>query len=53
MKRPARTSVQLSKSLHHRLNAYALASGAAGVGMLAMAQPAEAKIIYTAAHRGN
>jgi len=29
---------------------YALAAGAAGVGMLALAQPAEAKIVYTPAH---
>jgi len=30
---------------------YALAAGAAGVGMLALAQPAEAKIVYTSAHK--
>jgi hypothetical protein len=30
---------------------YALAATAAGVGMLALAQPAEAKIIYTPTHR--
>jgi hypothetical protein len=30
---------------------YALAAGAAGVGLLAAAPPAEAKIIYTPAHR--
>jgi hypothetical protein len=29
---------------------YALVAGAAGVGMLALAQPAEAKIVYTPAH---
>jgi len=40
----------LSDSLHHRLNMYALAASAAGVGMLAVAQPAEAKIIYTKTH---
>jgi hypothetical protein len=45
-----RTSQQLSESLHHRLNSYALAASAAGVGVLAMAQPAEAKIVYTSAH---
>src|SRR6202521_2398300 len=44
--RPRRTS-ELSKSLHQQLNMYALAASAAGVGMLALAQPAEAKIIYT------
>ena len=29
----------LSPTFHHRLNAYALAAGAAGVGLLAVAQP--------------
>jgi hypothetical protein len=43
--------LQLSSSLHHRLNAYALAASAAGVGVLALAQPAEAKIIYTPTHK--
>ena len=33
------------------LNAYAIAASAAGVGMLALALPAEAKIVYTPAHR--
>jgi hypothetical protein len=47
MKRPS----NLSESLHHRLNSYALAASAAGVGMLALAQPAEAKIVYTRAHK--
>ena len=40
----------LSESLHHQLNSYALAAGAAGVGLLALVQPAEGKIVYTAAH---
>jgi hypothetical protein len=35
----------------HRLSAYALAASAAGVGMLALAQLAEGKIIYTKAHK--
>ena len=34
-----------------RLHMYALAASAAGVGMLALAQPAEGKIIYTKAHK--
>ncbi len=42
--------VALSDSLHRRLNSYALAASAAGVGMLALAQPADAKIVYTKAH---
>ncbi len=50
MKRPARVPSRLSEFLHHRLNAYALAASAAGAGTLALAQPAEAKIVYTAAH---
>jgi hypothetical protein len=50
MKRPARVPSQLPDSLHRRLNAYALTASAAGVGMLASAQPAEARIVYTAAH---
>jgi hypothetical protein len=47
MKRTARKPTNLSESLHQRLNSYALAASAAGVGMLALAQPAEAKIVYT------
>jgi hypothetical protein len=45
-----RTTQQLSEALHHQLNMYALAATAAGVGALALAQPAEARIIYTPAH---
>jgi len=45
-----RTRSKLSDSLHHGLNVYALAASAAGVGMLALAQPAGAKIVYTPAH---
>jgi len=41
---------ELSKALNRQLNAYALAAGAAGVGLLALARPAAAKIIYTPAH---
>jgi hypothetical protein len=33
--------------MHHQLNMYALAASVAGVGVLALAQPAEAKILYT------
>jgi hypothetical protein len=50
MKRPARAPSHLSDSLHHRLNMYGLAATAAGVGMLALAHPAQAKIVYTPAH---
>ena len=45
-----RTAFQLSDSVHRQLNMYALAASAAGVGVLASAQPAEAKIVYTPAH---
>jgi hypothetical protein len=47
---PPRTTIGLSKSIHQQLNAYAIAAGAAGVGLLALAQPAEARIIYTKIH---
>src|SRR5579864_1476097 len=50
MKRPARVPAQLSESLHKRLSAYALAASAAGVGVLALAQSTEARIVYTTAH---
>jgi hypothetical protein len=48
--RPRKTA-NLSESVHQQLNMYAIAAGAAGVGVLALAQPAEAKIVYTPAHR--
>jgi hypothetical protein len=50
MKRKSRKPFDLSESLHHRLNSYALAASAAGVGVLALVQPAEAKIVYTKTH---
>jgi hypothetical protein len=45
-----RKTACLSKSVHQQLNMYAIAAGAAGVGVLALAGPAEAKIIYTQTH---
>jgi hypothetical protein len=42
-----RKLVNLSKPLHHDLTVYALAAGAAGVGMLALAPPADAEVVYT------
>ena len=45
--RSPRTPSRLSDSIQHRLNMYALAASTAGVGMLALAFPAEAKVIYT------
>ena len=35
----------------HRLSMYALAASAAGVGMLALSEPADAKIIYYKANK--
>jgi hypothetical protein len=48
--RSRRTTSSLSESLHQRLNMYALAASAAGVSLLALGQPAEAKIVYTRCH---
>jgi hypothetical protein len=45
-----RTVANLSESVRRQLNMYALAATAAGVSALALAQPAEAKIVYTPAH---
>jgi hypothetical protein len=45
-----RKTANLSASTNHQLQMYALAAGAAGVGMLASAQSAEAKIVYTQTH---
>ncbi len=47
MKRTSGLPLNVSESLHHRLNSYALAATAAGVGALAFALPGEGKIIYT------
>jgi hypothetical protein len=48
--RPGET-VNLSQTVQHRLNMYALAASAAGVAVLALARPSEAKIIYRPAHQ--
>jgi hypothetical protein len=45
------TSATFSHSVHHQLNMYALAASAAGVGMLALAQAAEAEVVYTDTHQ--
>jgi hypothetical protein len=45
-----RASTTLSANLDKNLLAYAAAASAAGVSMLALAQPAEARIIYTKAN---
>jgi hypothetical protein len=41
---------QLSGVVNHKLTLYALAASSAGGGLLALAQPAEAKIVYTKTH---
>lgn len=46
---PSRKTANLSESVRCLLNTYALAAAAAGVGVLALAQPSEAKIVYTSA----
>ena len=45
----SRKAVQLKEPLHHRLDAYALAATAAGVGLLACAFPAEATTVCNSA----
>jgi len=47
---PIKPVANLSDSVHQQLATYALAAGAAGVGLLALAQPAQARIVYTPAH---
>jgi hypothetical protein len=50
MERPVGKSSNLSKIFFERLDMYAFAASAAGVGLLALAHPAEAKIVYTPTH---
>ncbi len=47
--RPSKTA-NLSESIRRHLDMYALAASAAGVGMIALAQPAEGKIVFTPAN---
>jgi hypothetical protein len=46
-----RAPYKLSHLLDHRLQIYALAASAAGVSLLALAEPTEAKIVYTKTHK--
>ena len=46
---PAAKPISLRDSLHQHLHMYALSASAAGVSLLALAQPGEAEIIYTPA----
>jgi hypothetical protein len=45
-----RTTARINSKLEKNLTAYMAAASAAGVGMLAMSQPAQAKIVYTPAN---
>jgi hypothetical protein len=47
---PSRTAAKFSESVHNHLNMYAMSATAAGVGLLALTQPAQARIVYTPAH---
>jgi hypothetical protein len=49
--RPLRIPSRLPDSIHHQLSMYALAAGATAAGVLALAQPSEAKIVYTKTHK--
>jgi hypothetical protein len=48
--RSAGTPAKVSQSLQKQLNMYALGASAAGLGMMGLAHPANAKIVYTPAH---
>lgn len=49
--RGSRTPANLSETVNRQLNMYALAASAAGVGVLALAQPANARIVFTHANK--
>jgi hypothetical protein len=46
-----RKTANLTDSVHHQLNMYALAATAAGVGVLVLAPSAEARVVYTPTHQ--
>ena len=46
-----RQAARVGATLEKRLLAYAVSASAAGVSLLAMVRPAEAKIVYTPAHK--
>jgi hypothetical protein len=47
---PSKKSANLSGALDHRLKLYSLAASAAGVSVLALASPSQARIVFTPAH---
>jgi hypothetical protein len=49
--RPRKTATHFSGIVQETINTYALAAGAAGVSLLALAQPSEAEIVYTPANQ--
>lgn len=49
-KRRRNMPVELRESVRRRLDNYALLASAAGVSLMALVQPADAKIVYTRAH---
>src|SRR5689334_20576627 len=48
--RGPRNTSKLSEPVRKQLNLYALAAGAAGVGLLASSQPLQAEVVFTATH---
>lgn len=46
-----RQATQINKSLDRSLKAYSTAAAAAGVGLLSLAQPTEAKVVFTPKHQ--
>jgi len=49
--RKNRLPISLHPTLDHKLLGYAAAAGAAGVGILALAKPSQAEIVYTPTHQ--
>jgi len=47
---PPRATAQINSKLDKNLTAYVVAAGVAGVGMLALTQSAEARVVYTPAN---
>jgi len=46
-----RTTAQLNSALEKKLLGYAAVAGATGVGILSLAKPSEARIVYTSTHQ--
>jgi hypothetical protein len=49
--KPVRTAIQVGTRLDRNLGAYAAVAGMAGVSLLALTQPAQGKVIYTATYK--